>query len=221
MGKLKKIKVHIADDHMVLIDGIKAVLKTDKEIDVVGSSLNGQDVLDWYTTNTSDVLVLDINMPKVDGIKVLQEFSKRDSKPHIVVLSSYDDKKLVKEVLKIGADGFLAKKCAGEQIVKAIKTVYRGEQYFSEGIQKKIVSILSKGESEVQDSQDGIFFSSLTEREIEILRLIAQEYSTKEIGSQLFISVNTVETHRKNLMRKLKVKNAIGLALYAHKNQLV
>lgn len=221
MGKLKKIKVHIADDHMVLIDGIKAVLKTDKEIDVVGSSLNGQDVLDWYTTNTSDVLVLDINMPKVDGIKVLQEFSKRDSKPHIVVLSSYDDKKLVKEVLKIGADGFLAKKCAGEQIVKAIKTVYQGDQYFSEGIQKKIVSILSKGVVDTEGSQDGIFFSSLTEREIEILKLIAQEYSTKEIGNQLSISVNTVESHRKNLMRKLKVKNAIGLALYAHKNQLV
>jgi len=206
---------------MVLIDGIKAVLKTDKQIDVVGSSLDGQEVLDWYATNTSDVLVLDINMPKVDGITVLQEFSKRDSKPHIVVLSSYDDKKLVKEVLKIGADGFLAKKCAGEQIVKAIKTVYQGDQYFSEGIQKKIVSILSKGGPELQGSQDGIFFSSLTEREIEILRLIAQEYSTKEIGSQLFISVNTVETHRKNLMRKLKVKNAIGLALYAHKYQLV
>lgn len=219
MGKLKKIKVHIADDHMVLIDGIKAVLKTEEEIEVVGSSLNGEDVLEWYNTNESDVLVLDINMPKVDGIKVLQEFKKRDSKPHIVVLSSYDDQKLVKEVLKIGADGFLAKKCAGEQIVEAIRTVSRGERYFTENIQQKMVSLLSGGSN--GKSQDGTFFSSLTERETDVLKLIAQEYNTKEIAGQLFISVNTIETHRKNLIRKLNVKNVVGLAIYAHRNQLV
>lgn len=220
MGKLKKIKVHIADDHMVLIDGIKAVLKTDRKIECVGSSLNGQEVLDWHTENTSDVLVLDINMPEVDGIKVLREFSKRDSKPRIIVLSSYDDQKLVNEVLKIGASGFLAKKCAGEEIVKAIKVVHQGEQYFSEEIQKKIVSIASH--KKVRDTaQDGSYFSSLTEREIEILKQIAQEYSTKEIADNLSITFNTVESHRKNLLRKLNVKNAIGLAIYAHKNQLV
>jgi DNA-binding NarL/FixJ family response regulator len=160
-------------------------------------------------------------MPKIDGIKILQEFSKRESKPLIIVLSSYDEKKLVKEVLKMGADGFLAKKCAGEQIVEAIKTVNLGEQYFSESIQKKIVSIFSNEKEENSNPQDGTFFSSLTERETEVLRLIAQEYSTKEIASELFISVNTVETHRKNLIKKLKVKNAVGLALYAHKNQLI
>ena len=220
MGKLKKIKVHIADDHRVLIDGIKAVLKTEDKIEVVGSSLNGEEVLEWYKTNKSDVLVLDINMPKVDGIKVLQEFKNRKSRPRIVVLSSYDDSKLVKEVLKIGADGFLAKKCAGEQIVEAIVTVNRGEKYFSESIQKKIFSFFSNEKRE-DSSQDGTFFSSLTDRETEVLKLIAQEYSTKEIAGQLFISVNTIETHRKNLIKKLKVKNAIGLALYAHKNQLV
>ncbi|MDT0552841.1 response regulator transcription factor [Urechidicola vernalis] len=221
MGKLKKIKVHIADDHMVLIDGIKAVLKTDEEIDVVGSSLNGEDVIEWYKSNKSDVLVLDINMPKVDGIGVLQEFSNQTSRPRIVVLSSYDDIKLVKEVLKIGADGFLAKKCAGEQIVQAIKTVHNGEQYFSEGVQQKIVSLFSGADNESKQAQDGVFVSSITDRELSILKLIAKEFNTKEIGNQLHISVNTVETHRKNLIRKLKVKNAVGLAIYAHKNQLV
>ncbi len=220
MGKLKKIKVHIADDHRVLIDGIKAVLKTEDEIEVVGSSLNGEEVLEWYQSNESDVLVLDINMPKVDGIKVLQEFRNRKVRPHIVVLSSYDDSKLVKEVLKIGADGFLAKKCAGEQIVEAIKTVSRGEKYFSEGIQQKIVSLFTNEKID-DNSQDGTFFNSLTERETEVLKLIAQEYSTKEIAGQLFISVNTIETHRKNLIKKLRVKNVVGLAIYAHKNQLV
>ncbi len=221
MGKLKKIRVHIADDHQVLIDGIKAVLKTEKGIEVVGCSFNGEEVLEWYDSNTSDVLVLDINMPKIDGIKVLQEFKKRDSQPHIVILSSYDDIKLVKEVLKIGAKGFLAKKCAAEEIVEAIKTVGLGEQYFSDYIQNKLLTSFS-GESNEQDGlNDTTFFSSLTNREKEILGLISNEYSTKEIASSLFITVNTVETHRKNLIKKLKVKNVVGLALYAHKHQLI
>ena len=221
MGKLKKIKVHIADDHKVLIDGIKAVLKTEKEIEVVGESLNGEEVIDWYQTNTSDVLVLDINMPKVDGIKVLQYFKNRESRPFVVVLSSYDDIKLVKEVLKIGAKGFLAKKCAGEQIVEAIKTVSRGEQYFSENIQTRILSLFSDGGSREDNLSEGAFFGSLTNREKEILKLISNEYSSNEIAVSLNIAVNTVETHRKNLIKKLKVKNVVGLALYAHKNQLI
>lgn len=222
MGKLKKIKVHIADDHKVLIDGIKAVLKTEKDIEVVGESLNGEEVIEWYQNNRSDVLVLDINMPKVDGIKVLQYFKKSDFFPHVVILSSYDDIKLVKEVLKIGAKGFLAKKCAGEQIVEAIKTVSRGEQYFSENIQNKILTLFSSnGMQKDEGLNDGTFFSSLTNREKEILKLISKEYSSNEISESLNISVNTVETHRKSLIRKLKVKNVVGLALYAHKNQLI
>lgn len=222
MGKLKKIRVHIADDHKVLIDGIKAVLKTESEIKVVGCSLNGKEVLEWYKANESDVLVLDINMPEVDGIKVLQSLKKFKVKPNVVILSSYDDIKLVKEVLKLGARGFLAKKCAAEQIVEAIKTVSRGEQYFSEFIQEKLLtSLTGDGTESLNDNfSGGAFFSSLTEREKDTLKLIANEYSTKEIANSLSISVNTVETHRKNLIRKLKVKNVVGLALYAHKHQL-
>lgn len=206
---------------MVLIDGIKAVLETEKGIVVVGSSLNGEEVLDWYKSKTSDVLVLDINMPKLDGIKVLQEFKKKKIAPQVVVLSSYDDDKLVKEVLKIGANGFLAKQCAGEHIIEAIKAVSNGKRYFSTSIKGRLASLTSSENVENCFSQDGTFVDLLTDREIEVLKLIAQEYNTKEIALQLFISVNTVETHRKNLIRKLKVKNAVGLALYAHKNYLI
>lgn len=222
MGKLKKIRVHIADDHQVLIDGIKAVLKTEPEIDVVGYSLNGQEVLDWFKSNEADVLVLDINMPVVDGIKVLQMFKKRNFQPQVVVLSSYDDIKLVKEVLKIGAKGFLAKKCAAEQIVEAIKTVDRGEQYFSEIIKSKIFSAFSSEPVEQPDNRsDSTFFGSLTNREKEILALVSKEYNSSEIADQLKISKHTVESHRKNLIKKLQVKNVVGLALYAHKNELI
>lgn len=222
MGKLKKIRVHIADDHQVLIDGIKAVLKTDPEIDVVGYSLNGQEVLDWFKTYEADVLVLDINMPLVDGIKVLQMFRKRNFQPKVVVLSSYDDIKLVKEVLKIGAKGFLAKKCAAEQIVEAIKTVDKGEQYFSENIKNKIFSAFSNESVDNSENRsDSTFFGSLTKREKEILALVSQEYNSSEIADSLRISVHTVESHRKNLIKKLQVKNVVGLALYAHKNELI
>ena len=135
-----KIKVHIADDHQILIDGIEAVLKNEENIEVVGHSLNGQDVIDWLEINKADVLVLDINMPKLDGIEVLTHLQKKGIEQPTIILSSYDDVKLVKEVLKIGADGFLAKKCAGENIVEAIKSVHEGDQYFSKGVQKDLVA---------------------------------------------------------------------------------
>lgn len=224
LGKMKKkIKVHIADDHQILIDGICAVLSSEENIEVVGYSLNGKDVLDWFSVHTADVLILDINMPIIDGIAVLKNFSKTSIKHKIIVLSSYDDIKLIKEVLKIGANGFLAKKCAGENIVAAINAVYNGQQYFEKSIQDKLLLSFSDSSlnKETPLSPDGAFFSLLTDREIEILKLIAKQYTTSEISNELHISINTVETHRKNIISKLNVKNVVGLALYAFKNNLV
>lgn len=220
---MKKIKVYIADDHQILIDGIIAVLSSEENIEVVGFSLNGEDVLKWFKTNTADVLILDINMPKVDGIAVLQNFFNNNFQQKVIVLSSYDDVKLIKEVLKIGALGFLAKKCAGENIVEAINKVNNGEQYFEKSIQQKLLDTFNTNKSTSKEfvSQDGSFFSSLTPRELDVLQLIAKQYNTKEISDQLHISVNTVETHRKNLISKLNVKNVVGLAIYALKNNLV
>ncbi len=220
---MRKIKVHIADDHKILIDGIKAVLKTENSIEVVGQSLNGIDVLNWFESgNNCDVLVLDINMPKMDGIEVLRTLEERDITHKTIVLSSYDDMKLVKEVLKMGADGFLAKKCAGEHIVQAIKSVYAGEQYLGQSVQDQLVASI-KGVNSSIDNQylDGIHVSSLTEREKEVLRLISQEMSSVEIADKLCVSKHTILTYRKSLMKKLKVKNVVGLAMYALKNNMV
>ena len=219
---MEKIKVHIADDHKILIDGIIAVLSSEKNIEVVGYSLNGKDVLNWFASNSADILVLDINMPDIDGIGVLQKFLAQGFQQKVIVLSSYDEVKLIKEVLKIGASGFLAKKCAGENIVEAINSVYNGNQYFSKSIQDKLLKTFTQQYSlKNSTSQDGTFFSSLTSREVEVLKLIAQQYNSKEISDLLHISINTVETHRKNLISKLNVKNVVGLAIYAIKNNLV
>jgi DNA-binding NarL/FixJ family response regulator len=206
-----------------LIDGIKAVLKTENSIEVVGQSLNGIDVLNWFETgNTCDVLVLDINMPKMDGIEVLRSLEEKEITHKTIVLSSYDDMKLVKEVLKMGADGFLAKKCAGEHIVQAIKSVNAGEQYLGQSVQDQLVASI-KGVNPSLDNQylDGIHVSSLTEREKEVLRLISQEMSSIEIADKLCVSKHTILTYRKSLMKKLKVKNVVGLAMYAMKNNMV
>lgn len=219
---LEKIKVYIADDHQLLIDGIVAVLGSEKNIEVVGYSLNGESVINWFKTNTADILILDINMPKIDGVGVLQYFFKNNFQQKVIILSSYDDTKLIKEVLKIGASGFLAKKCAAENIIEAINVVYSGEQYFSKSIQDKLIATFTNNAiKNNRESIESSFFNSLTPREIEVLKLIAAQYNSKEIGKLLHISINTVETHRKNLISKLNVKNVVGLAIYAVKNNIV
>ncbi len=219
---MRKIKVHIADDHQLLIDGIEAVLSSEENIEIVGSSLNGEDVLNWFASNEADILILDINMPKVDGIAVLQSFLKNNFQQKVIVLSSYDDTKLIKEVLKIGASGFLAKKCAGRNIVEAINQVYSGKQYFSESVKDKLLASFTNKFLKIDEmSQESSFFSSLTPRETDVLKLICKQLNSKEISAELHISTNTVETHRKNLINKLKVKNVVGLAIYALKNNIV
>ncbi len=216
-----KITVHIADDHQILIDGVIAVLGLEEDIEVVGYSLNGLEVLDWFHEHSADVLVLDINMPKLDGIEVLKRFQKYDDVPQVVILSSYDDIKLIKEVLGMGALGFVPKKSAGEHIVQAIRNVSKGQQYFSEEVKEKMMKTLMGKPMHDKTSPEGMLMNSLTRREYQILKLIAQQYTTKEIAEELHVSDSTVETHRKNLIKKVNVKNSVGLAIFAMKNEII
>ena len=215
------ITVHIADDHQILIDGVKAVLDLEPKIEVTGFSLNGLQVVEWFKENQADVRVLEINMPELDGIQVLKSLKGEKNRPEIIVLSSYDDVKLVKEVLQMGAKGFVPKKSAGEHIVNAVYKVAEGNQYFTDDIKEKMMHTLLSGQVKNEGSQDGVLISSLTKREVQVLKLVAQQYSTKEIGDELHISESTVETHRKNLMKKVKVKNSVGLAIFALKNEVI
>ncbi|RXR31743.1 response regulator transcription factor [Flavobacterium piscinae] len=216
----EKIRIHLADDHQVLIDGMLAVLKTNSKFEVVGHSLNGLELVDKIQSNEADILIMDINMPHKDGIEVLKELSQTKHSCRVIILSSYDDIKLIKEVLKLGANGYLSKQCAGESIVEAIESVAAGKDYFSQNIQEKIVSSFSGNGTEPSTNEVSIN-TNLTDRELEILKLISLEYSGKEIGEELSISLNTVETHRKNLIKKLNVKNTIGIVKFAIKNNLI
>lgn len=215
-----KIRIHLADDHQVLIDGILAVLKTNPNFQVVGFSLNGENLVDKVAKDNSDVLVMDINMPEKDGIQVLREFNEKGFTCKVIILSSYDDVKLIKEVIKLGASGYLTKQCAGENIMDAIATVAQGNQYFSSSVKDKIFNTLT-GNTQNQPFDINEVIASITSRELEILNLITNEKSGKEISEILFISTNTVETHRKNLMKKINVKSSIGLVLFATKHNLI
>ena len=137
----RKIKVHVADDHMVLIEGIIAMINTDDTIEVVGYSQTGTEVLNWFKKESADVLVLDINMPEKDGIEVLKAFKEIKDRPKIIMLSSFDDIRFIQELTTIGADGFIAKTSAGDHIIKAIKSVYGGESYFDEEVKNGLFKL--------------------------------------------------------------------------------
>ncbi|MDP5093041.1 MAG: response regulator transcription factor [Polaribacter sp.] len=220
----KKIYVHVADDHKIVIEGIIAVINTDNDIAINGYSLTGEEVIDFFDKkgNRVDVLVLDITMPIIDGIEVLRYFKENKIIQNVIILSSYDDIKIVEEVLKLGCKGYVTKKSAGEHIVNAIKAVANGEQYFSNDVQKTLFTTFSgQHNSDKGELPDKFLIDTLTEREVDVIRLIVKEYSSQEIADELKVSTRTVETHRKNLIKKLKVKNSVGLAMYAVKNKIV
>jgi DNA-binding NarL/FixJ family response regulator len=215
-----RIRIHLADDHQILIDGIKTLLHTNPNFEVVGFSINGSNLYEEVVQNNSDILVLDINMPEKDGIQVIKEFASKGFPCKIIILSSHDDLRIIKEVMKLGSSGYLTKKCAGENIVEAIQAVHNGEEYFCRSVREKIFNSATKENPKLNKlDQNGEFI--LTDRELEIITLIALEFSGKEISDQLFISMNTVETHRKNIMKKLNAKNSISLVKYALKNKLI
>ncbi|MBW1654180.1 response regulator transcription factor [Flavobacterium quisquiliarum] len=214
-----KIRIHLADDHQVLIDGLSNLLRTVSNFELVGSSLDGTTVYDDILSDKADVLILDISMPKKDGIETLKEFKEKQSSCKVIILSSYDDLKIIKEVMKLGAKGYLTKNCAGENIIEAVNAVYQGQEYFSDAIREKIFNTFK--DNPKLNQHIIIENPILSPREIEIIILIALEYSGKEISEKLFISSHTVETHRKNLMKKLNIKSTIGLVKYALKNNLI
>jgi DNA-binding NarL/FixJ family response regulator len=216
----KKIRIHLADDHQVLIDGLANLLGMVTDFEVAGISLNGGTIYEDVLASKADIVLLDISMPVKDGISVLKEFGRKKFPCKVIILSSYDDLKIVKEVMKAGAKGYLTKKSAGENIIEAIKAVNRDEEYFDNYIREKIFASFTHNNPKL-NKKPFIGNQLLSERELEVITLISLEYSGKEISEQLFITLNTVETHRKNIMKKLKIKNVIGIVKYALKNNLI
>ena len=215
-----KIKVIVADDHQLVIDGIRSLLSTVDNIDVIGEALDGRELLKLLETHSPDLILMDINMPNMDGMKATEKIREQYGDIKVLVLSTYDDVRLVREILKLGARGYILKSSSKDEMINAIQTLHQGGNYFSRELSDKMMRSMMQDGS-LDNSREPLLPVSLTRRETEVLRLIAMEYTGNEISEQLHISINTVETHRKNLLRKLKAKNTAGLVRYAMKHDLI
>ncbi len=196
------IKLLIADDHQIIVDGFLSIFKDYSHINVVGSASNGKEVLQMLEETPVDVVILDINMPILNGVETCKQISKRLPQVAVIALSMYKRQSYIQRMLQYGAKGYLLKDDHAEDIIKAVDKVYAGEHYFSPQIEP---ALLSFGKLELIDLPE------VTERELEVLKLISKGYTNVEIADQLFISHHTVESHRKNLLSKLDAKNTADL----------
>jgi len=209
------IEVIIADDHVVVRDGIKAIVeRKGDDIKIIGEASNGIEVLEMAENNPADVYVLDISMPILNGIETAARLGKMDTPCKIIILTMYDDRNLVDKALRYGVHGYITKETATEEIIKAIHDVYMGRFFLSPQISKFVVRGFL-GERNGIDQNNNVI--KLTRREREILQLIAEGFTTKEIAIQLNIAIDTVHAHRSNIMQKLDIHKQAGLIRYALK----
>jgi DNA-binding NarL/FixJ family response regulator len=210
------IKILIADDHQFLIDGVKSNLQMIPDFSIAGEAHNGLQVLEMLEAGLEvDIILMDINMPKMDGLECTRNVTKRFPGIKVIVLSQYDEKRFVKQMVKNGAMGYLLKDSAKDALEKTIRTVYGGEKSFSEKLMLRLINV------ELKEENKSSLFPKLTAREKEILNLLGRELSSQEIADKLFISFHTVESHRANLMYKAGVKNTAGLIRWAVENDML
>lgn len=213
---MKRIKVLLADDHKIFREGVISLLKDEKEIEVVAEAGNGKEVMEVLKVKTVDVVLLDINMPKMNGMDTAAAIIKQFPDSKVLVFSSYDDDPYILKMLQIGVSGYVLKTTGSNELLTAIKAVASGDSFYCKEVSQKILQQFSrkKAKSVVKDVP-------LTERECEIVKLVALGLTNAQIGDRLFISPRTVDTHRRNLMQKLKLHNAVELTRYAQEHRLL
>ena len=207
------IRLIITDDHPVIRDGIKTVLANNKEIVLAGCAADGAELLELLETKKADVILMDINMPGINGIEATKLVKKKYPDIKVISFSQYDEKRFIKQMLKNGANGYLLKNSSASEMVNAIKITHNGGMYLSEDLPNVF--------GEKPKRRSNYLFPNLTRREIDVLKEICQEKNTTEIAETLFLSPNTVETHRANLLLKVGVKNTAGLVKWAVENEIV
>ncbi|MBP6811942.1 MAG: response regulator transcription factor [Saprospiraceae bacterium] len=201
------IKILIADDHRLVIDGLLLMLREVEDMDCIGEAANGREALALLDSTLADVLLLDINMPEMDGLECCRIVKERHPQVKVLVLSMMRELSLVKAMLKHGASGFLLKNAGKEEVLESIRKVSEGKQAFSEDVLESLMNSFSNKPAKSSISP----FPTISKREKQILQLIVDEKTTSEIAEDLFISFGTVETHRRNLLLKLNARNTAGL----------
>jgi two-component system nitrate/nitrite response regulator NarL len=206
------IRVVLADDHVFVRDGIKSLLETEENILVVGEATDGVEALQEVATNKPDLLIVDIRMPNMTGIEVVDKLRNQNNKVKIIMLSMHESEEYVLKSIRAGADGYLLKGSSKEEFLKALHTVANGGKYFSGDISSILIGQLSNATAALEVKPELVEDMVLTKREKEILKLLLSGKGNKEIAEALEISKRTAEVHRFNLMKKLKVKNLIELS---------
>jgi two-component system response regulator NreC len=212
------IRILIADDHGIVRQGLRSVLSRDPYFEIVGEAASGVETLALAASLTPDVLILDICMPELNGIDAAAQIHKKNPEIRIIVLSMHSDETYVLRALNAGVKGYLLKDSAEVDLVRAVHAVYRGNPYFSPEISEVMLEdyMRTLQQKNLQDS-----YELLTDREREVLRLLAHGKSNKETAASLEVSVNTVETHRNSLMKKLNLHNTAEIVLYAVRKKIV
>ncbi|MEL6975286.1 MAG: response regulator transcription factor [Bacteroidota bacterium] len=207
-----KIRVVIVDDHPLVIEGLKSLLNGNREIKVVHSCERGGEVLEYLKNDTVDLVLLDINLPDISGTEVCRLINKEHPSVAVVGLSTYGERSIINQMISNGAKGYLLKNVTESELVEAINKVYRGKYYYGHEIQKAMANTIFHTMGSTP---------RLTKREKQILKLIVSGKTRNGIAEELFISPLTVETHRRNLMKKMEASNTASLVKIAIEKALV
>ncbi len=211
-----KYNIIIADDHKMFLDGVLSILSTKDEYNIILTANSGKNVIKYVSINPTkkiDLIITDISMPEVDGITLNNSVKQTNPNIKVLVVSMHIDTAMIDTLIKNDVDGYVPKNAEKEELLTAIKTILKGEKYFSNIIKEAYMKSVFNKEKET--------LQALTQREKDVLKLIALEHTTQEIADQLFLSKHTIESYRKNLISKLNVRNLAGLTKYAIKLGLV
>jgi DNA-binding NarL/FixJ family response regulator len=215
---MKKISILLVDDHTVVRQGLRALLSSEEDLEVVGEAENGRQAVALAKQHLPDVVVMDIAMPLLNGLEATKQILKLVPSAKVLVLTSYGDDDCVQQLMEAGAAGYLVKQTAANDLLKAIREVQRGNAFFSPSIAKRLRDQCREAFTTGQPPRKA---ADLTSREAEVLQLVAEGFSNKQIAAELCISIKTVEKHRQQVMNKLKIHDVAGLTRYAISRGLV
>lgn len=215
---MKEVKILIADDHELILNGITDMLSSVSKYKIVARVKNGKEAVEKTLEIFPDLIFMDISMPEMNGIEATSIISKTLPSVKIIALTQHEENEYVKQILGAGGSGYLLKNSTKDEFIDAIETVMSGKKYLSKKISEQMIGAMFSNDSEKEQVQSDI---KLTRREKEIIRKIADEMSNQEIADELFISLRTVETHRRNIMQKLKVKSVVSLIKYAAQHNII
>ncbi len=210
------IRVIIADDHAIVRAGLRTLITCEKDLELIGEATGGLEAIEKAHQLSPDVMVLDISMPDKDGIEVIRTFKEEGKTCAILVLTVHEDEALLREAVRLGAAGYILKHAAESELISAIRSVFRGELY----IHPKMIRSLLQPEVSTPGKEQSMV-EKLTSREEEVLKLIVQGYTNKQVADELGISIRTVEGHRGNLTEKLGIRSRVDLLRYARDHHLI